>query len=478
MSSSSSSIELNKIIHNSSSINKSPESANDTGFEYDFSQTYDPKYDYLSSTSNYSKIIGDQQQPYLRKPLNSGSNKDSKIKVLISLTIGILCGYFLFHLELNIRLHNVKNATDLYIKDYQSTDFYTKNPLLQGSNPFDHMVTYKRLIEAFPYREEDAKSANNKNIIQMWLKEDEIIGSKHKVDYMTNEENKLKDIPYEEHRNTWTEKNPDYNYKLYTFKEINDIFKEAFENTVPEVLETYKLLPHIILKSDLGRYFLLYLFGGVYADIDTLCQNPIDTWYDNVDTSKFDIGVTVSIEDDINRDDWMNSMPRRVELLQWAFKGNKRHHYWALLISKIVETTYRAKYEGKLAPWSSYQGSVDKCAGVNILDWTGPGVFTDAFVEYVNLIDGIEITDVEFEKSYGMKIFDEVRGPDTEVAKPDSAWVYTWKGLIALKGPRVINDLLVLPYAFEAPEKCDPVEDIGRLCYIHHSYSGAWKKDS
>ncbi|GMF47623.1 unnamed protein product [[Candida] boidinii] len=77
-----------------------------------------------------------------------------------------------------------------------------------------------------------------------------------------------------------------------------------------------------------------------------------------------------------------------------------------------------------------------------------------------------------------MKIFDEVRGPDTEVAKPDSAWVYTWKGLIALKGPRIINDLLVLPYAFEAPKTCDPVEDIGRLCYIHHSYSGAWKKDN
>ncbi|OUM52716.1 hypothetical protein BVG19_g1929 [[Candida] boidinii] len=442
MSSSSSSIELNKIIHNSSPSNKSPKSANDTGFEYDFSQTYDSKYD-------YSRIMGDQQiqqQPYQRKNSNSGNTKESRIKLLISLAIGIVCGYFLFHLELNIRLHNVKNATDLYIKDYQSSDFYTRNPLLEGSNPFDHMVTYKRLIEAFPYREEDAKSANNKNIIQMWLKEDEIIGSKHKVDYMTNEENKLKDIPYEEH--------------------------------IPEVLETYKLLPHIILKSDLGRYFLLYLFGGVYADIDTLCQNPIDTWYDNVDTSKFDIGVTVSIEDDINRDDWMNSMPRRVELLQWAFKGNKRHHYWALLISKIVETTYRAKYEGKLAPWSSYQGSVDKCAGVNILDWTGPGVFTDAFVEYVNLIDGIEITDIEFEKSYGMKIFDEVRGPDTEVAKPDSAWVYTWKGLIALKGPRVINDLLVLPYAFEAPKTCDPVEDIGRLCYIHHSYSGVWKKDS
>ncbi|GMF55828.1 unnamed protein product [[Candida] boidinii] len=211
MSSSSSSIELNKIIHNSSPSNKSPKSANDTGFEYDFSQTYDSKYD-------YSRIMGDQQiqqQPYQRKNSNSGNTKESRIKLLISLAIGIVCGYFLFHLELNIRLHNVKNATDLYIKDYQSSDFYTRNPLLEGSNPFDHMVTYKRLIEAFPYREEDAKSANNKNIIQMWLKEDEIIGSKHKVDYMTNEENKLKDIPYEEHRNTWTEKNPDYNYKFF-----------------------------------------------------------------------------------------------------------------------------------------------------------------------------------------------------------------------------------------------------------------------
>ncbi|GMF04976.1 unnamed protein product [[Candida] boidinii] len=317
---------------------------------------------------------------------------------------------------------NQKEIDRIYLKEYQNSEFYINNnrirgdkEILQDSNPFNHLITYNRLIKAFPYTEEDSNPENNKNIIQMWLKEREIIGSKNKVDIMTNEENKLKDIPYEDHRKTWIEKNPNYNYKLYTYKEINDLFKLRFSDTVPEVLEAYNLLPHIILKSDLGRYFLLYLIGGVYSDIDTNCHRSIDEWYDNIDQTKYNIGISVSIEDDVNRDNWHEFKPRRVELLQWAFKGNRKHHFWALLISKIVETTFRAKYEGRLQAWSSYQNQIDKCSGVDILDWTGPGVFTDAFIEYVNLLNEIEITDVEFEKSYGMKIFDQVVGPITEI---------------------------------------------------------------
>ncbi|OWB72934.1 hypothetical protein B5S31_g2660 [[Candida] boidinii] len=447
------------------------------------------------------------------------SNNFKKLtnKCIISFIIGIIIGSLIFNFNFqkfefnfntdrfnngnnndnennNNKKINQKEIDRIYLKEYQNSEFYINNnrnrgdeEILHDSNPFNHLITYNRLIKAFPYTEEDSDPENNKNIIQMWLKEKEIIGSKNKVDIMTNEENKLKDIPYEDHRKTWIEKNPNYNYKLYTYKEINDLFKLRFSDTVPEVLEAYNLLPHIILKSDLGRYFLLYLIGGVYSDIDTNCHRSIDEWYDNIDQTKYNIGISVSIEDDVNRDNWHEFKPRRVELLQWAFKGNRKHHFWALLISKIVETTFRAKYEGRLQAWSSYQNQIDKCSGVDILDWTGPGVFTDAFIEYVNLLNEIEITDVEFEKSYGMKIFDQVVGPITEIKEvgnekgvllDNKGWNFNWKGLIALTGPRIINDLMILPYAFEAPDECPGYDDLAKLCYIHHSYSGAWKNNN
>lgn len=212
-------------------------------------------------------------------------------------------------------------------------------------------------------------------------------------------------------------------------------------------------------------------------DIDTKCQKPIDEWFDNYNKFKYKIGFVASLEADINLVEWNRYMPRRVELLQWAFKSKKRHHFMAYLISKIVATTYRAKYDNKLVAWSDQYVDIDKCSGVNIVDWTGPGEFTDSFIEYVNLIGDIDITDVDSDKSYAVDPEDEVVGPKIPVKNvkdytKNKGWLYTWYGLIRLQTPRIINDLLVLPYSFKGDDPCDEGDS---YCYLSHAFSGGWK---
>lgn len=72
---------------------------------------------------------------------------------------------------------------------------------------------------------------------------------------------------------TWKEYNLNWNYKLYTKTDREQFIKENFDN---EVYKTYcKIIPGAY-KADLFRYCILYIYGGVYVDIDTICMNNLD----------------------------------------------------------------------------------------------------------------------------------------------------------------------------------------------------------
>tara|TARA_B100001094_G_scaffold329383_1_gene391999 strand:- start:4660 stop:5373 length:714 start_codon:yes stop_codon:yes gene_type:complete len=64
--------------------------------------------------------------------------------------------------------------------------------------------------------------------------------------------------------------NPDYNYVFIDFNEginmiINDFKEEELKDRILYCLNTY---PRYCHRSDLLRYCLLYIYGGVYIDID------------------------------------------------------------------------------------------------------------------------------------------------------------------------------------------------------------------
>lgn len=72
---------------------------------------------------------------------------------------------------------------------------------------------------------------------------------------------------------TWIYKNPNYAYFLYDDYDCDAFIKKYFDIRVYNAY--IRLIPGAF-KADLWRYCILYIYGGVYVDMDTICMNSID----------------------------------------------------------------------------------------------------------------------------------------------------------------------------------------------------------
>lgn len=73
---------------------------------------------------------------------------------------------------------------------------------------------------------------------------------------------------------SWIDKNPEYEYRFYDDEDIKKFLKTNF----PQYFEGYKKIKYGASKADLWRYLIIYKYGGVYADMDCECINPLREW--------------------------------------------------------------------------------------------------------------------------------------------------------------------------------------------------------
>ena len=73
---------------------------------------------------------------------------------------------------------------------------------------------------------------------------------------------------------SWKKHNPDYKYSLYSEKSARTFIVENFGKEVKEAYDRCKIIAE---KADLFRLAFLYKKGGIYADVDDLCLQNLDT---------------------------------------------------------------------------------------------------------------------------------------------------------------------------------------------------------
>ena len=74
---------------------------------------------------------------------------------------------------------------------------------------------------------------------------------------------------------SWKKFNPGYEFHFYD-KEDREIFIK--NNFSKKIYDAYcRILPGAY-KADLWRYCVLYIYGGIYVDIDSLCMNKLDNF--------------------------------------------------------------------------------------------------------------------------------------------------------------------------------------------------------
>ena len=67
------------------------------------------------------------------------------------------------------------------------------------------------------------------------------------------------------------ELNPDYEFIVYDDLDIENYLKEQLSSTDYELIKN----KHIVEKTDLARVLLIYNEGGIYSDVDRLCNIPL-----------------------------------------------------------------------------------------------------------------------------------------------------------------------------------------------------------
>ena len=71
---------------------------------------------------------------------------------------------------------------------------------------------------------------------------------------------------------SWRNNHPGWKYILWTDAMNRDLINNHF----PWFLEKYDNYKYNIQRADAIRYFILWKYGGVYADIDVVSQKPLD----------------------------------------------------------------------------------------------------------------------------------------------------------------------------------------------------------
>lgn len=309
-------------------------------------------------------------------------------------------------------------------------DMHTsKNPQLPLLSTVRQQLSFQ-----FPY---EPKKGFQKNIWQTWK-----VGTES-ADFPQ---------PYRQFTNSWTSQNPTYKHNVISDAQCDALVKDLY-GSIPDVAEAWNSMPKSILKADFFRYLILFARGGVYSDIDTSGLKPVDEWISNdstIDDKTNQAGLVVGIEADPDRPDWAEWYARRIQFCQWTIQAKKGHPMLRELIAKITELTLDRKKKGQL------KKVLGKDVGGDIMNWTGPGIWTDMVFEYMNNI-------MQPEQNFKTRQYDEI---------------VTWKMFTGLEKPMVVEDVLILPITSFSPDvgQMGAQSSSHPLAYAKHMFLGSWKQ--
>ena len=139
---------------------------------------------------------------------------------------------------------------------------------------------------------------------------------------------------------TWTMKNPNHRYEVLTDDNAMEYVEQHFGPSGlnrPDIVYTYQSLNAKIIKSDLLRYLVMYIEGGVYADIDVEAIRPTRSFIPKRFNER-DVDMVIGIE--VDEPDFIDHPilgPKAQSFCQWAFTCKPRLPVMMRLIENILK---------------------------------------------------------------------------------------------------------------------------------------------
>lgn len=177
---------------------------------------------------------------------------------------------------------------------------------------------------------------------------------------------------------SWISKNPGHRYEVLTDYNDHDYVETHFGPkglNRPDIIFTYRSLTAKILKADLLRYLIMYVEGGVYADIDVEALKPIDRFIpDRYDEA--DVEMVIGVEIDQPEFDLHPFLGKKSHgFCQWTFMCKPRLPVILKLIENVL-TSLDDISKRQNVPISQIHLDFD-----DVLSVTGPTAFTKSILE-------------------------------------------------------------------------------------------------
>ncbi|KAL5600993.1 hypothetical protein BROUX41_005824 [Berkeleyomyces rouxiae] len=247
---------------------------------------------------------------------------------------------------------------------------------------------------------------------------------------------------FREQEASWSIQHPGFIHEVITDAVAYPLIRLLYAST-PEIIEAYQSLPMPVLKADFFRYLILFARGGIYSDIDTHALKSASEWVPK-SMSRDSFGLVIGIEADPDRPDWAQWYSRRIQFCQWTIKAKPGHPVLREIIARITEETLTRKAAGKLAHFNDR----------NVIEFTGPAVWTDVIMDYLN-------------SPHYFKT-DDAPAPNI-----------TWANFTGMTSTRRVGDVVVLPITGFSPG----VEQMGAqgiddpAAMVSHDFEGTWKPE-
>jgi alpha 1,6-mannosyltransferase len=236
---------------------------------------------------------------------------------------------------------------------------------------------------------------------------------------------------------TWLKLNQNWRYEVLTDYSAETFVRKNFKDR-PDILEVYFDIADPILRADMLRYLVLLGHGGVYSDMDTVALKPIDNWipFDYKDRTSMVVGIEYDRMDGQRWADWTLDL----QFTNWAIMAKPNHPALDLTVRNLIRNIRKLVLEK-----DTDMGHL-KLSQHEILNCTGPALFTMAVFEHLSASLGSDIS---------------------------------WLNVTRLQEPTLFDDILILPvtsFGNSQPHSASGNADEDHA-YVTHLFAGTWKAD-
>lgn len=171
-------------------------------------------------------------------------------------------------------------------------------------------------------------------------------------------------------RKTWLINNPGFEYLFFSDHDCDEFVRKNH----PQFYRSYIKLPKGAQRADFFRYMALSSIGGIYADSDTICLQPLES-YVNFNSGTFVTGIEMTIElYKHNISKFTKEYKCPIQYTQYMFGSIKNHDFLADLLTCI---------DGTISNLSEVQLEELSKLPQFVLELTGPFIFTTVLKQYL-----------------------------------------------------------------------------------------------